>query len=203
MRIDGFMEDISESRKNIDHLQYLAATDILTGLANRALWFDRLNQALLAAKRKDKQQFALVILDLNSFKIINDTFGHATGDEILAETGRRLREALRESDTLARLGGDEFAILLPDMTDDSRETAEKIAGNILTCFHKPYVCELQDINISASIGIALFPGHGRDAKTLMSRADASMYRAKSKGGGGFHVYSFDSDNNVTRQLRNL
>ncbi|MDX1252962.1 MAG: EAL domain-containing protein [Gammaproteobacteria bacterium] len=200
VRIDGLMEDISESRKNVDHLQYLATTDILTGLANRALWFDRLSQALLAAKRKEKQRFALMILDLNNFKIINDTFGHATGDEILAETGQRLQAALRESDTLARLGGDEFAILLPDITNDMREIAEKIAKNIMICFHKSFACESHDININASIGIALFPDHGRDVKTLMSRADASMYRAKAKG-GGFHVYCCDSDSNTTRHLK--
>ncbi len=200
VRIDGFMEDISESRKNIDHLQHLATTDMLTGMANRTLWFDRLNQALLAAKRKEQQRFALMILDLNNFKIINDTFGHATGDEILTETGQRLRAALRESDTLARLGGDEFAILLPDMTNDMREITEKIAKNILACFQKPFSCESHDINIGASIGIALFPDHGRDVKVLMSRADASMYRAKAKG-GGFHVYSFDSNNNTTRHLK--
>ncbi len=199
VRIDGLMEDITESKKTIERLQYLATTDVLTGLANRTLWYDRLNQALVAARRKEGQHAVLMILDLNNFKIVNDTLGHSTGDEILSQTSQRLRAVLRESDTLARLGGDEFAVLLPDVAH-GREAAEKIAKAILGCFAEAFHCESHEIHVGASIGIAVFPEHGLDTKTLMSRADAAMYEAKSKG-GGFQIYCSESDINNGQRLR--
>lgn len=199
VRIDGLMEDITESKQTIERLQYLATTDVLTGLANRTLWYDRLNQALIAARRKEGQQAVLMILDLNNFKIVNDTLGHSTGDEILSQTSQRLRAALRESDTLARLGGDEFAVLLPDAAH-GKEAAEKIAKTILDCFAEPFYCEAHAVHVGTSIGIAIFPEHGLDAKILMSRADAAMYEAKSKG-GGFQIYHSESDTNNGQRLR--
>lgn len=185
-RIDGLMEDISESKKNMERLQYLATTDILTGLANRTLWYDRLNQAIVAASRKEKKQIVLMILDLNHFKVINDTLGHSMGDEVLVQTSQRLRSILRESDTLARLGGDEFAVLLSGVTNGV-EAAEKIANAILGCFTQPFQCDTHQMHLGTAIGIAIFPEHGFDTKALMSHADAAMYEAKSRG-GGFQIY---------------
>ncbi len=199
VRIDGLMEDITESKQAIERLQYLATTDVLTGLANRTLWYDRLNQALVTARRKEGQEAVLMILDLNNFKIVNDTLGHSTGDEILSQTSQRLRAVLRESDTLARLGGDEFAVLLPDVTHGGG-AAEKIAKAILGCFAEAFHCEEHEIHVGTSIGITIFPEHGLDAKTLMSRADAAMYEAKGKG-GGFQIYRSESETNHGQRLR--
>jgi len=138
---------------------------------------DRLTQALSAAQRHDSP-LALLLLDLDRFKEVNDTFGHQQGDLLLCEVGRRLRGALRASDTLARLGGDEFAVLLPDTDADGAEaTAEKLRAAL----EPPILVERQPVAVGASVGIALCPDHGADASTLLRHADVAMYTAKQAG----------------------
>jgi diguanylate cyclase (GGDEF)-like protein len=180
VRIDGLMEDATDAKLTIERLHRLATTDSLTGLHNRALFLDRLDQAIASARRNSSNpQVVLMLMDLNHFKEINDTLGHPAGDAILRLVADRLKVVLREVDTLARLGGDEFAILLPD-AKDGRKTAERVAQNILACFTKPFLHAGQELYLGAGIGIAVFPEHGEEMDTLMSRADVAMYGAKHR-----------------------
>jgi len=179
VRIDGLMEDTTHAKEMVERLQALATTDNLTGLPNRALLHDRPTQALAAAARDGGRRAALMIMDLNHFKEINDTLGHRAGDAILATVAHRLGRALRESDTLARLGGDEFAVLVPD-AKDGRAGVEKVVHKITRCFDAPFLYEDNELYVGASIGIVISPDHGADVDTLMSRADVAMYGAKHK-----------------------
>jgi diguanylate cyclase (GGDEF)-like protein len=180
VRIDGLMEDATDAKLTIERLHQLATTDSLTGLHNRALFHDRLDQAIAAARRSSThRQVVLMLMDLDHFKEINDTLGHPVGDAVLREVAERLKTVLRDSDTLARLGGDEFAILLPE-AQDGRKTAERVAENILTGCNRPFHHGEHELYFSAGIGIAVFPEHGEDIDTLMSRADVAMYAAKHK-----------------------
>ena len=179
-RIDGLMEDATDAKLTIERLHRLATTDSLTGLHNRALFLDRLGQAIASARRNSSRpHVVLMLMDLNHFKEINDTLGHPAGDAILRLVAERLNPVLRDADTLARLGGDEFAILLPDVRD-GRKTAERVARNILACFTKPFLHAEQELYLGAGIGIAIFPEHGEETDTLMSRADVAMYGAKHR-----------------------
>ncbi|MFP5344431.1 MAG: putative bifunctional diguanylate cyclase/phosphodiesterase [Gammaproteobacteria bacterium] len=199
VRVDGVMEDISDSKETREQLRRLATTDTLTGLPNRMLWYDRVTQAIAAARRERGRQVAVMILDLNHFKIINDTLGHPDGDEILYAIAQRLRTALREADTLARLGGDEFAILLPDVKNGAQD-AGKVAENILACFSEPLWHEDNEIYLGAAIGIALYPEHGRDVDTLVRRADIAMYGAKGSHTGHL-FYNAEADTNTAQRLQ--
>ncbi len=176
-------------------LEHQALHDTLTGLPNRALLHDRLKQSILASQR-EHAPFALFLMDLDRFKEVNDTLGHQAGDVILQQTAARLREAVRESDTVARLGGDEFAVVLPKVDVDG---AVLIAEKILRTLQEPFVVESRTLPIGASIGIALFPGHGEDAASLLSRADVAMYAAKHAG-GGLTVYDPDLDRHSMDRL---
>jgi diguanylate cyclase (GGDEF)-like protein len=180
VRVDGLMEDATEAKLTIERLHRLATTDSLTGLHNRALFLDRLDQAIASARRNSSRpDVVLMLMDLNHFKEINDTLGHPAGDAVLRLVAERLKTVLRDADTLARLGGDEFAILLPD-AKDGRKTAEKVAQNILGCFNKPFLHGGQELYLGAGIGIVVFPEHGEEMDTLMSRADVAMYGAKHR-----------------------
>ncbi len=176
-------------------LEHQALHDTLTGLPNRALLHDRLKQSILASQR-EHAPFALFLMDLDRFKEVNDTLGHPAGDVILQQTAARLREAVRESDTVARLGGDEFAVVLPKVDVDD---AVLIAEKILRTLQEPFLVESRTLPIGASIGIALFPGHGEDAASLLSRADVAMYAAKHAG-GGLTVYDPDLDRHSMDRL---
>ncbi|MDP1708253.1 MAG: EAL domain-containing protein [Gammaproteobacteria bacterium] len=198
LRVDGLLEDISESKRNREHLRRLATTDELTGLPNRTLWHDRVDQAISGARREGKM-VALMLLDLNHFKEINDTLGHHIGDEILRLVGMRLKSMLRDSDTLARLGGDEFAILLPDVVN-GRVDAERVASHVTDCFNEPLCHEDNELYLGAAIGITLFPDDGDDTSTLMRRADVAMYAAK-QADTGFRFYDYQSDTNTTQRLQ--
>lgn len=158
-------------------LEHQSLHDALTQLPNRTLYHDRLDQAILIARRT-KQCFALMALDLDHFKEINDSLGHHAGDLVLQETAERLKTALRQSDTVARMGGDEFALLLP--TASSVEEATIVAKKILLLFKEPLAIDGRLIDIGTSIGIALFPQHGEDAPTLVRHSDSAMYVAKRK-----------------------
>ncbi|MEO8385296.1 MAG: EAL domain-containing protein, partial [Betaproteobacteria bacterium] len=161
----------------------LAFEDHLTGLPNRAMFHDRLTQALMIAKRS-AQPGAVMMLDLDRFKYINDTLGHQVGDLVLKEVAKRLRSVLRESDSVARLGGDEFAILLPS---GEPEHARSVAQKILHSLESPIVIDGQPIDVGTSIGVVYYPEHGEDANMLLRRADIAMYAAK-RAKGGFAIY---------------
>ncbi|MDP2030867.1 MAG: EAL domain-containing protein [Thiobacillus sp.] len=198
VRIDGLMDDTTEFKESIERLHFLATTDNLTTLPNRALFLDRFNQAIAMAKR-DKKQVALVLLDLDYFKEINDTLGHPAGDEVLRQVAQRLAHVLRESDTLARLGGDEFAVLLPD-AQDGKASAEKVAKNILQCFVEPFWFLKNELYLGAGIGISIYPEHGDDVDVLMSRADVAMYGAKHRN-VGFLFYDHETDPHTQQRLQ--
>ncbi len=170
--------DISDRKRIEERVQYLALHDSLTGLANRVLFFDRLNTAIAAAHRKDGC-FALLYLDLDDFKPINDTYGHETGDLVLRSIAERLRGCVRESDTVARLGGDEFILLFNDTLDEA--AAVTVAEKIIAAVTAPLPVDGCTHPVGCSIGIALYPRDGEDADSLMRHADTAMYGAKRLG----------------------
>ncbi len=167
-----------------EELAYLAQYDPLTGLANRTLFQDRLEQALARAQR-DGDMVALMFLDLDRFKAVNDTLGHAGGDALLREVAKRIEGRVRESDTVARLGGDEFAIILEALSD-ARDAA-LVGRGILDVLLEPLVLDGHEIPVAASLGIAVWPLSGRDR--LLKDADAAMYRAKKQGGNNHQFYT--------------
>lgn len=200
VRIDGLMEDATETKQTLERLHALATSDSLTGLSNRTLLLDRLNRAVAAARRsRPARQVALMLLDLDHFKEINDTLGHPVGDEILRRVAARMTRKLRESDTLARLGGDEFAVLLPDV-ERVGQTAEKVARKLIGCFREPFRIAGQELYLGASIGIAVFPEHGDTVESLMSHADVAMYEVK-RGGLGYGFYDPGTDPHTPQRLK--
>ena len=168
--------------------EHLALYDTLTGLPNRVLFRDRVEHALDLARR-DGVSVALLLMDLDRFKEVNDTFGHHAGDLLLSEVGPHLQEELRAGDTLARLGGDEFALLLPGA---GGAAATGIATRVLQALERPFMIEGQPLTIGASVGIACSPEHARDAEALLRRADVAMYVAK-RGRGSWAMYSAEQD----------
>ena len=195
-------EDITARKKQEVALEHLALHDGLTDLPNRTLMFDRLHQAILVSKR-EHHPLALLMMDLDGFKEINDTFGHHGGDEVLRHVAGRLKGQLRESDTVARLGGDEFAVILPGVPDET--AASLTASRILQALQQPLMIEGELLEIRASIGIVLFPRHAEDADTLLRRGDAAMYEAKRAGAGtAFYTLEHDVDSSsltLTFELR--
>lgn len=172
--------DITERRRAEDRLHHLALHDALTGLPNRFLFFERVSLALIQARRHDLQ-VALLFIDLDRFKEINDSLGHQIGDRLLQATASRLRGCLREGDVIARLGGDEFVVSLTALTDGG--DAALIAGKILATLHEPFHVGSHELNVSASIGIGIYPADGQDMEALMHAADTAMYHAKKQGRG--------------------
>jgi diguanylate cyclase (GGDEF)-like protein/PAS domain S-box-containing protein len=189
------MRDVSERKALEVELRRQAFHDPLTGLPNRALLHDRLQQAIRLAHR-DGSPLALLLMDLDRFKEVNDTLGHQQGDALLQQVCQRLQDALRASDTVARLGGDEFAVLLPG-TDEAGATA--VARQLLRVLEQPFELEGQPVDVGASLGFALHPAHGTDAATLLRRADVAMYVAK-RAGGGYAVFSAEQDRHSPDRL---
>jgi len=181
----GTLRDISERKAHTDALEHMALHDPLTGLPNRTLFANHLSQVLATARRAGTGA-AVMLLDLDGFKEVNDTLGHQSGDELLRMVASRLRQRLRESDTVARLGGDEFAVLPATVTDP--DAVIFLAKKITATLKAPFVVADHKVTVRISIGIALFPDDGLDPGALMSRADAAMYAAK-KGKTGYAVYS--------------
>jgi len=175
-------EDFTEIKRLQDQMNNLAHHDQLTGLPNRTLFYDRLENAQALAKRR-KVGFALFYLDLDGFKAVNDTFGHARGDLLLVAVAKRLAGCLRESDTVARIGGDEFTILLPDL--QGREAAAGIAGSIIEALSQTFQCGDSACRIGVSIGVSFYPQDAEDSDQLLSRADKAMYRVKQGGRNNF------------------
>jgi len=173
------IENTTERRALEEQLRHQALHDALTSLPNRRLANDRLERAILRAKRSGSTE-ALLLIDLDRFKQVNDTMGHHAGDVLLQEVAARIKKAIRESDTVGRLGGDEFAVLLHS-TDEA--TASRIACKIQEGLQLPLVLEGQRVDLTASIGIAVYPHHGHDAETITRCADMAMYAAKGSGSG--------------------
>ncbi|HLY64400.1 MAG TPA: diguanylate cyclase [Chloroflexota bacterium] len=173
----GISRDVTERRRMHDRLAHQALHDALTELPNRVLLADRLRQAILSAHR-NKHGLAVMVIDLDGFKDVNDTHGHATGDQVLHQLGPRLRGTLRSVDTVARIGGDEFAIVLP--AAGSAADALNIGKKLRAAVRRPFEIEGTQVRIDASIGIALFPKHGDNAEALLDRADSAMYEAKRR-----------------------
>jgi diguanylate cyclase (GGDEF)-like protein/PAS domain S-box-containing protein len=183
------MLDITERRATDERLTFLALHDPLTGLANRRLLLDRLSLALARAARSG-QRVAVLYLDLDRFKGINDSLGHEHGDQLLLQAASRLGELVRESDTLARLGGDEFVLVADGI--DSAPQAVAVARRIQQCFDQPFDLGGLSVSVSASVGIALAAGY-TDPKTVLRHADAAMYQAKERGRACHHVYGDDEE----------
>ncbi len=177
----GVARDITERRLADELIAYQAYHDSLTDLPNRALFHDRLNLALLQAKRKGSE-LALMFIDLDRFKLVNDTLGHDTGDALLQLAAARLQSCLRRGDTLARLGGDEFTAILPDLS--SREDVTRVAKKFLECLRQPFELGKQLVHVSASIGIALYPLDGTATDELIRHSDIAMYQMKARGKDG-------------------
>lgn len=184
--IIGTLLDITKRKKAEETIHHLAFHDPLTELPNRILFGDRIQQALHRAER-NKEQVALLFIDLDRFKSVNDTLGHAAGDTLLKEAANRLQNCLRQSDTVSRFGGDEFNILLTQI--GSEDEVKMIAHKILKALEWPYQIEGQEIFLSGSIGIALYPKDGKDAMSLTKNADTALYRAKDLGRNNFQPYS--------------
>lgn len=182
-----------EHRNVEDELRHNALHDALTGLPNQRLFYDRVQVAMAQAKRSG-EKVAVCFLDLDRFKVINDTLGHRIGDGLLQEVSARIASCLREGDTLARLGGDEFVVLLPDVGDVS--AAGKIAQRLLDALEAPISIEGREMFVTASIGISLYPDAGTDPETLVKHADYAMYRAKEVGRATYQLYApTDADSN--------
>lgn len=180
------LEDVTEQRADASRIAFMAHHDQLTGLPNRRLLADRTKVALSQALRA-KQQCAVLFLDIDKIKSINDTLGHAIGDELLIEVARRLKTQVRDSDTVARIGGDEFVVLLPSLK--SRDDAEMVAEKIRASLAAPYHLNGNAVNTTASIGIALYPEHGSDADTLFKCSDEAMYQVKHAGRNGYRFFA--------------
>lgn len=183
--IVGSSSDITERKKLELELKKQANYDLLTGLPNRKLFFERLERIIIESER-DERRFALLFIDLDKFKDINDTYGHEVGDEVLITVGNRLSNSIRKSDTAARMGGDEFTIILRNIEDivNLDNPINKIHTLLKDDIH------IGDIkcNVGSSIGVAIYPEHGKDAETLLRNADSSMYEMKSSGRNGFTYY---------------
>lgn len=178
IEILGVTRNITERKQNEATIKQLAFFDQVTGLPNRVLFKDRLAMAVLSAGRS-RELVALMMIDLDHFKDVNDTYGHAVGDYLLRGVGERLTGLLRSSDTVSRIGGDEFMVLLPGINDLGNVAA--VAGKIVTAFQQPFVINSQRLSITASIGAAVYPDHGTSADALVEYADVAMYRAKAMG----------------------
>jgi diguanylate cyclase (GGDEF)-like protein/PAS domain S-box-containing protein len=178
--------DNSERHIFESELEYLATHDTLTGLPNRTLLYDRLQQAVTQCARA-KKLAAILFIDLDRFKIINDTLGHSAGDNVLKEVGIRLRSCLREGDSVARNGGDEFTLVLPMLND--QDDATMIAEKVLATLAQPFKLNNKDFFIGGSIGISLYPNDGSYSDTLLKNADIAMYQAKTAGGNDYRFYS--------------
>jgi len=180
------LRDVTERKRAEERIRYLAHYDDLTGLPNRVLFAQLLEQALSEAKYA-KKEVAVLFIDLDRFKLINDTLSHTSGDTVLCQVAKRLVGALARRDTVARFGGDEFVVLMRDcgIPNDVTSTAQVL----LTALAAPFVLENQEYHLTASIGISTFPGDGQDAQTVLKNADSAMYRAKEQGKNNYQFYS--------------
>jgi diguanylate cyclase (GGDEF)-like protein/PAS domain S-box-containing protein len=187
--------DVTERKVAEERIQFLAYTDALTGLPNRRLLQDRLTQALASARRQ-KGRVALLFLDLDGFKIINDSLGHSVGDLLLQEVAERLKKWAREQDTVARVGGNEFLVVLTGLKDVAG--AGVAAERFISVMTAGFFVQGHSLNVSCSIGVSMFPEHGADGETLIKNADAAMYSAKGIGHNSFQYFTEDMNASATR-----
>jgi diguanylate cyclase (GGDEF)-like protein/PAS domain S-box-containing protein len=195
--LEGTVEDITDRKVAEERVQFLAYYDALTGLPNRTLLRDRLSTALAGARRRN-DQVAVLYLDLDRFKVINDSLGHSCGDLVLQDFAERLKKWVRQQDTVARLGGDEFVFVLNGVKEisDVAVAAERLMDMMTTEF----VVQGQSFSISCSLGISIFPEHGTDAEALIKNADAAMYSAKESGRNAFRFFTEDMNAQVVERL---
>ncbi len=196
-RMTGVSENITERKAAVERAEFLATRDPLTGLPNRMLLNDRLERGIAAATRS-KKKLAFMFIDLDRFKLINDSLGHHVGDELLKQVASRLASCVRATDTVARLGGDEFAVILEELNDE--QGAKQVAENMVAGLSAPIFSGNLQLNTSGSIGIGVFPNDGRDSATLMKNADAAMYHAKEKGRNNFQFFAADMNARVLEHL---
>lgn len=192
------LKDVTQLKASQAQIKRLAYYDSLTGLPNRALFMDRLIASLNVC-RDGQRPAAVLFVDLDQFKVVNDTLGHSAGDQLLQVVARRLEGCLRQSDVVARFGGDEFVISVSDLGSGGQET--EIAGKLLKVLAQPMEIGGENFNCSASIGIALFPRDGEDAETLLKHADVAMYQAKAQGRNGFQSFSEEMERKAQEILR--
>ena len=193
----GLQGEVAERRLADQRVVHMAHHDALTGLPNRTLFADRVGQAIARAHRRSGK-LAVLFLDLDRFKNVNDSLGHGIGDLLLTAVAKRLTNCLRDEDTAARLGGDEFIISLPDIADDGE--AARVAGRILAELAKPFTIADHQLHADGSIGIALYPTDGDTAETLMRNADTAMYHAKESGRANFQFFSAQMTERVSLRL---
>jgi diguanylate cyclase (GGDEF)-like protein len=191
------LREVETSLEYAKRIEFLAFHDGLTGLPNRSMFTRLLSQCIGDAAR-DKLQLAIVFMDLDRFKQINDTLGHESGDELLKQVAGRLNACVRDSDSVARLGGDEFVVVLPELGDS--QYAQTVAKRILAAIARPFSMQGHEFRVTASLGISRYPVDGLDEQTLTSRADIAMYHAKANGKNNFQFYTKELDNNPLERL---
>lgn len=194
----GVFSDISDIKRSQERLDFLAHHDLLTNLPNRLLFNDRLNQGIARARRNGRQ-LAVLFVDLDHFKNVNDTLGHDLGDELLKKVAGYLGDHVRKSDTLARIGGDEFILLLDDV--EVPRYAGAVAEKILALLSRAITVSGYEIHVSASIGVSFFPGDGEDVTTLVKNADTAMYYAKTHGRNDYHFYAPEMSEYARERVR--
>lgn len=194
----GVARDVTELNVSRQKIHQMAFYDPLTSLPNRSLFNDRLRQMITSAGSRG-QRAGLMLIDIDHFKVVNDTMGHPVGDQLLCQAAARLHASVRDYDTVARLGGDEFAILLPDINQG--DDLGRIASNILEKFRESFLLDSQEVFISCSVGIALYPADSADANDLVKYADSAMYLAKRSGRNSFRFYSKDLTASAEERMR--
>ncbi len=190
-------EDITMKKEYEKHLIQKINFDYLTDLPNRTLVFDRLSQAITGASRKDRE-VVVMLIDLDQFKIVNDTLGHAAGDKLLMEAAGRLTSSIRKSDTVARLSGDEFLVILPDLTAATHSAV--VAQKILEAFSRPFFIDGREVFVTASIGLTVYPSDGENPDILLRNADAAMYRAKKESRNTFRFFTLEMDDRAIERM---
>ena len=189
--------DITQRKESQERIQYLAHYDSLTGLPNRTLLADRMKIAIGNAARYSKR-LALLFVDLDRFKLVNDSLGHEIGDKLLKVAAERMQSTIRHIDTISRLGGDEFIVLLSQIV--AAEDAARVAEKLIAAVSQPYRIEEHELLLTASVGISIYPDSGTEANSLLRNADASMYSAKEAGRNRYRFYSEDLTSRVTERL---
>ena len=197
--IVGICRDVTERKRAEDQIYFMAHHDALTGLPNRSVLMDRLTQALLQAERNG-HQVTTIFIDLDNFKLVNDSQGHSAGDKLLRVVAERMTKCVRAADTVVRLGGDEFVVLLVDQVN-SQQAASVVLDKIRATLAEPVPIDGQMFRVTCSIGLSVFPEDGADAETLLMNADMAMYQAKEKGRDNFQFYT--SEMNTAARERHL
>lgn len=203
--MDGTIQDVTAQKQAEEKVRNLAYFDPLTGLGNRQLFTERLAEAISQTKRR-RSRLGVMFFDLDKFKAVNDTLGHATGDELLRQVGKRLRTCIRETDwiarnegaELARLGGDEFTVILTDL--EKSQDAAVVAERIREQLAEPFLIDGQEVGVSTSIGISIYPNDGQDANTLVTHADVAMYQSKTNGGNQYCYYTASMSEKIKARM---